>query len=50
MINESWKWAPIRLKKTKKQVFQPLKELNIKELTNIEENQSILVDLFPTLK
>ena len=30
LANESWRWAQVRLKKNKKQAYQPPKEVTIK--------------------
>lgn len=49
LATDPWKAIPVRVKKTKKQLFQPLKELTTKDLSEIEADQFV-VDLFPTLK
>jgi hypothetical protein len=49
LANDPWKAIPPRVKKTKKQLYQPLKEITMKELTDIE-NEQFITDLFPTLK
>jgi hypothetical protein len=49
VVNDEWKVAPIRVLKSRKQLFDPIPELNLRDLPSNIRSVDFIISLFPTV-